>query len=64
VTAGADADLDALKREMGMIPAATAPAAKTRVEETKAEEELSEAEMAELEAALEDLKKREEMAKG
>jgi phage shock protein A len=64
MTAGADADLEALKREMGVTPPAAAPAAKTRVEETKAEEEMSEAEMAELEAALEDLKKREEMAKG
>lgn len=63
MTSGADADLEALKREMGLAPVA-APAPKTRVEEAKADEELSETEMAELEAALEELKKREEMVKG
>ena len=59
-TAGADADLEALKKEMGLAQAE--PKVAARVEETK-EEEMDDAEMAELEAALEQLKKREEMAK-
>lgn len=59
-TAGADADLEDLKREMGLLPPKEAPVA-ARVEE---EAPMDEAEMAELENALEELKKREEMAKG
>lgn len=59
-TAGADADLEALKREMGLV-AAEEPKVAARVEE---EAPMDETEMAELEAALEELKKREEMAKG
>lgn len=59
-TAGADQDLESLKREMGMLPPVEAPIA-ARVEE---EAPIDEAEMAELELALEELKKREEMAKG
>ncbi|MCA9603434.1 MAG: PspA/IM30 family protein [Polyangiales bacterium] len=55
-TAGADADLEALKQKMGLLPPATA-AVPTRVEAagTAAED----AELAELESALEELKKRE-----
>lgn len=60
-TAGADADLEALKKEMGLVK--EEPKVAARVEATK-EEEMDDAEMAELEAALEQLKKREEMAKG
>lgn len=57
-TAGADGDLEELKRKMGLLPAeeAEAPAVEARVD---AEEEMSDAEMAELEAALEELKTRE-----
>ncbi|MGE0792092.1 MAG: PspA/IM30 family protein [Sandaracinaceae bacterium] len=62
-TAGADAELEQLKREMGLI-ADEAPAVTARVEEASAEEEMDAEEMAELEAALEELKRREEMAKG
>jgi phage shock protein A len=60
-TAGADADLEALKREMGILP--TESKAAVRVEEAAKEEEqeMSEAEMAELENALAELKKREEL---
>jgi phage shock protein A len=60
-TAGADADLEALKREMGLI--APEPKVSARVEESGKEEEaeMSEAEMAELESALSELKKREEL---
>jgi phage shock protein A len=61
-TAGADADLEALKREMGIIPPAEAKVA-ARVEEENKEEEMSEAEMAELENALAELKKREELGR-
>lgn len=61
-TAGADAELEALKREMGLIQD-EAPAVAARVE-AETEGELDEEEMAELEAALEELKRREEMAKG
>ncbi len=56
-TAGADADLEDLKRKMGILPAAEeAPAVAARVEAEATEEEV---EMAELEAALEELKRRE-----
>ena len=57
-TAGADGELEELKRKMGLLPAeeAEAPAVEARVD---AEEEMSDAEMAELEAALEELKTRE-----
>lgn len=55
-TAGADADLLELKREMGMVREEKPVAA--RVEEN-AEEAMDEAEMAELEAALSELKRRE-----
>jgi phage shock protein A len=58
-TAGADADLEALKREMGMAPPAEAKVA-ARVEAKQ--EELSDTEMAELEEALAALKKREDLA--
>lgn len=60
-TAGADSDLEALKREMGLVAAEPPPVA-ARVD--TAEAEMDEDEMAELEAALEELKRREEMAKG
>jgi len=56
-TAGADADLEDLKRQMGMGPE-EAPAVAARVEQTE-EEAASEEEMAELEAALSALKERE-----
>ena len=56
-TAGADADLEELKRKMGVLPAEPA-AAPPPAEETAATEE--EAELAELEAALAELKAREE----
>lgn len=56
-TAGADADLEDLKREMGLLPPKEA-AVPTRVEADE-EAPMEEAEMAELEAALEELKKRE-----
>ncbi|MCC6876624.1 MAG: PspA/IM30 family protein [Sandaracinaceae bacterium] len=62
-TAGADAELEALKREMGLIEA-EAPAVSTRVEAKAEEPALDADEMAELEAALEELKRREEMGKG
>jgi phage shock protein A len=63
-TAGADADLEALKREMGMAPPAEAKVA-ARVEAKAEEAEMSAAEMAELEEALAALKKREDVsAKG
>jgi phage shock protein A len=56
-TAGADHELESLKREMGLVIEEEAP--KARVEtEAPAEEEVSEEEMAELEAALEELKAR------
>ncbi|MBO6935681.1 MAG: PspA/IM30 family protein [Deltaproteobacteria bacterium] len=54
-TAGADEDLEALKKKMGLVEE-EAPAVEARVD---AEEEASEAEMAELEEALEALKQRE-----
>lgn len=57
-TAGADHELEELKRKMGLLPPeeAETPAVEARVD---AEEEVSEAEMAELEEALEALKSRE-----
>ncbi len=61
-TAGADADLEMLKREMGLVKE-EAPAVAARVE-PEAEAEMDDEEMAELEAALDELKRREEMAKG
>ncbi len=64
MTAGADAELEALKREMGILPPVEAPKARKEAPKAAAEEEMSEAEMAELEAALEELRKREEMTKG
>lgn len=61
-TAGADAELEDLKREMGLLAAKEETASvAARVED---EAPIDEAEMAELEAALEELKKREEMTKG
>jgi len=59
-TAGADGELDDLKRKMGILPEeeAEAPAVPARVEAEEAQSE-EEAEMAELEAALADLKQRE-----
>ncbi len=62
-TAGADADLEALKREMGLVQE-EAPQVAARVEEAAAEGDMDAEEMAELEAALEELKRREEMSKG
>jgi phage shock protein A len=59
-TAGADADLEALKREMGMAAPVEAKVA-TRVE-AEEEADMSDAEMAELEEALSALKKREDLA--
>ena len=57
-TAGADQELEELKKKMGMGPAEEAqPAVAARVE--PAEEATEEEELAELEAALEELKKRE-----
>ena len=61
-TAGADAELEMLKREMGLIEE-EAPAVAARVEADE-EAEMDDEEMAELEAALEELKRREEMTKG
>ncbi|MEM9070290.1 MAG: PspA/IM30 family protein [Myxococcota bacterium] len=57
-TAGADNELEDLKRKMGLLPPEeeAAPPVEARVD---AEEEMSEAEMAELEEALEALKSRE-----
>ena len=57
-TTGADEDLEALKRKMGLAPPEEVPAVAARVDATE-EEEVSEAEMAELEEALEALKQRE-----
>jgi len=58
-TAGADAELAALKREMGLLPPVAAAAPARVVAEAAAEAPMNEAEMAELEAALEALKRRE-----
>lgn len=55
-TAGADLDLEALKRKMGLLPA-EAPPLTARV--ATAEEQYEEEELAELEEALEGLKRRE-----
>lgn len=55
-TAGADLELEELKRKMGLVEEPAAPAVEARVEE---EEEISEEEMAELEEALAALKERE-----
>lgn len=57
MTAGADDDLEALKRKMGLIEE-EAPAVEARVDATE-EEDMSEEEMAELEEALDALKSRE-----
>lgn len=54
-TTGADEDLEALKRKMGILP--PEPAVSARVEAT-VEEEASDEELAELEEALEELKQR------
>ncbi len=59
-TSGADADLEELKRKMGVVPAK--PAVATRVEAVAEEAEPTAEEMAELDAALDALKQRE--AKG
>src|SRR5690606_11800162 len=57
-TAGADGDLEALKREMGLL--AEEPKVAARVGAAEPEpEEVSDEEMAELEAALAELKARE-----
>ena len=61
-TAGADSELEALKRKMGVLPPAEKPAVATRVEAAEEEAEPSAEEAAELEAALTALKERE--AKG
>ena len=59
-TSGADAELEDLKRQMGILPPAeVAPVRVEAEEEAGMEEELSAEEMAELEAALEELKARE-----
>ncbi|MCA9532132.1 MAG: PspA/IM30 family protein, partial [Myxococcales bacterium] len=58
-TSGADADLEALKRQMGLIPAAEVAPVRVEAEVTPEEAELSEEEMVELEAALAELKARE-----
>ena len=55
-TAGADVELEALKRKMGLLPA-EAPPVSARV--VAAEEQYEEEELAELEEALEELKRRE-----
>ena len=54
-TAGADMELEALKRKMGLLPAEP-PAVSARV---ATGEEYEEEELAELEEALEELKRRE-----
>ena len=55
-TAGADSELEELKKKMGLVKEEEAPAVAARVE---TDEEISEDEMAELEEALEALKERE-----
>lgn len=55
-TAGADLELEALKRKMGLLPA-EAPAVSARV--ASADEAYGEEELAELEEALQELKRRE-----
>ncbi len=56
-TSGADDELEALKRKMGLV-VDEAPAVEARVDATE-EEEMTADEMAELEEALEGLKQRE-----
>ncbi len=56
-TAGADTELEALKRKMGVLP--PQPAVQARVEEEDAEQQMNAEEMAELEEALNALKQRE-----
>ena len=56
-TAGADLELEALKRKMGLIPAEPPPVS-ARVETS--EEAYEEEELAELEEALQELKRREQ----
>lgn len=56
-TAGADTELEELKRKMGVLPPAEAPAARVEQKSEAAKEE--EVEMAELEEALNALKRRE-----
>jgi len=60
-TAGADAELEELKRQMGLLPPKEAPVPPARV---ATDEAIDEAEMAELESALEELKKRERSVQG
>ena len=55
-TAGADLELEALKRKMGLLPAEEPPVS-ARV--ATSEEQYEEEELAELEEALEELKRRE-----
>ncbi|MFW2390326.1 MAG: PspA/IM30 family protein [Polyangiales bacterium] len=55
-TAGADVELEALKRKMGILPAEEPPVS-ARI--AKADEQYEEEELAELEEALEELKRRE-----
>ena len=57
-TAGADSDLEELKKKMGLIEEEPAPAVAARVD-AEEEEEMSEGELAELEEALAALKERE-----
>ena len=57
MTAGADSDLEDLKRKMGLLAPEETPAVAARVEAAEATED--ELEMAELEAALDELKRRE-----
>lgn len=59
--AGADAELEALKRKMGLLPGTEAPAVAARVE---APADAEAEEMAELEAALQELKAREQGESG
>ena len=55
-TAGADLELEALKRKMGLLPAEAPPvSARVAIPDEQYEEE----ELAELEEALEELKRRE-----
>ncbi len=63
-TSGADEELDALKKKMGLGAEEKAPAVAARVEEEAEAEAPSAEEMAELEEALEALKQRELGSKG
>ena len=58
-TSGADGDLEALKRQMGLLPAVEVAPVRVEAEAAPEEAELSEEEMVELEAALAELKARE-----